>query len=450
MISRRRSWFWLAAIAMAGACGCESATFGGSAPSGDRAGVSRPSPGPGGSSSGSGGSSASGPTAGGSAAGGAGGGSGEPPVLPQPGRLTAGTWDDNLNFEFFQKYVSRFAGLEQPGTPQLARTDRLVVQVNGQDGTPMSGVEVWLDPPSGGTPTARSVTGAEGRAVLLPGAGARAGSMRLNARLDGASTAMEVPAGAEAITVPLAQPGRTIGAIDIAFVVDTTGSMGDEISYLQSELGAIAARLASDFPQLAKRWALVAYKDQGDEYVVRPTNFTANLADFQRTLGGISAGGGGDFPEAPDQALAASQQLSWGAGATARVLFWVADAPHHTGREAAFTSAVLGLVSQGVHIYPVASSGIDELAEFSMRSAAQVTGGRYLFLTDDSGVGGAHKEPTIPCYYVTSLQAAMSRMLKIEVLGTYLQPTMAEVIRTGGNPRDQRCQLSDSEVVAIY
>ena len=443
MMTGQRSWFWVAALAMAWACGCESATFGGSAASGDGAGVSRPSPGPGGSPS-----TGAGPGSGSSATGGAGGGSGEPPVLPQPGRLTAGTWDDNLNFEFFQKYISRFEGLEQPGTPQLARPDRLVVQVNGQDGTPMSGVEVWLDAASG-TP-ARSVTGAEGRAVLLPGPGTRAGSMRLNARLDGASTAMEVPAGAEAITVPLAQPGRTIGAIDIAFVVDTTGSMGDEITYLQSELGAIAATLAADFPQLAKRWALVAYKDQGDAYVVRPTNFTANLADFQRTLGGISAGGGGDTPEAPDQALAASQQLSWGTGATARVLFWVADAPHHAGREAAFTSAVLGLMSKGVHIYPVASSGIDELAEFSMRSAAQVTGGRYLFLTDDSGVGGAHKEPTVPCYYVTSLQAAMSRMLKIEVLGTYLQPTMAEVIRTGGNPSDQRCQLSDSEVVAIY
>jgi hypothetical protein len=44
----------------------------------------------------------------------------------------------------------------------------------------------------------------------------------------------------------------------------------------------------------------------------------------------------------------------------------------------------------------------------------------------------------------------MTRMLKIEVQGTYLQPTMAEVVRTGGNPRDQRCQLSDGEAVAIY
>ena len=64
---------------------------------------------------------------------------------------------------------------------------------------------------------------------------------------------------------------------------------------------------------------------------------------------------------------------------------------------------------QGVHVYPVASSGVDELTELSMRSAAQLTGGRYLFLTDDSGVGGEHKEPSIPCYVVTKLDDALLR-----------------------------------------
>jgi hypothetical protein len=443
-MTSKLSWFWMAALAASGAFGCMTELAG---KSDSVAGSGGPSAGPGGSPSMGGGSAD--PGSPGSGTGDGTGGSGEPPVLPQPGRLTAGTWDDNLNFEFFQKYVSRFEATKQAGTPQFAPTDRLVVQVNGQDGLPMPGVEVWLGSATG-APAMTSVTGAEGRAVLLPGAGARAGTMSLNARLDGVSTTMDVPAGAEAITLPLSQPGRNVGAIDIAFVVDTTGSMGDEITYLQSELGAIAATLTADFPQLARRWALIAYRDQGDDYVVRTTNFTANLADFQRALGGIAAGGGGDFPETPEQALAASRDLSWGKGATARVLFWVADAPHHVGRESAFTSAVLGLMSKGVHIYPVASSGIDELAEFSMRSAAQVTGGRYLFLTDDSGVGLPHKEPTIPCYYVTSLQAAMTRMLKIEVQGTYLQPTMAEVVSTGGNPRDQRCQLSDGEAVAIY
>ena len=58
----------------------------------------------------------------------------------------------------------------------------------------------------------------------------------------------------------------------------------------------------------------------------------------------------------------------------------------------------------GIHLYPVAASGIDDLAEFTMRTAAEVTGGRYLFLTNDSGIGGSHAEPHIPCYYVTTLE----------------------------------------------
>jgi hypothetical protein len=53
-----------------------------------------------------------------------------------------------------------------------------------------------------------------------------------------------------------------------------------------------------------------------------------------------------------------------------------------------------------------------------MRTAAQVTGGRYLFLTDDSGIGGAHQEPTIPCYFVTALSRAMIRMAAMELSGT--------------------------------
>jgi len=44
-----------------------------------------------------------------------------------------------------------------------------------------------------------------------------------------------------------------------------------------------------------------------------------------------------------------------------------------------------------------------------MRSAAEITGGRYLFLTDDSGVGGPHKTPEIPCYFVTKLARALVR-----------------------------------------
>jgi hypothetical protein len=85
-----------------------------------------------------------------------------------------------------------------------------------------------------------------------------------------------------------------------------------------------------------------------------------------------------------------------------------------------------------------------------MRTAAQLTLGRYLFVTDDSGIGGTHKEPEIPCYYVTRLSAAMGRMIGLEMTGTYVGPTKEEILRVGGDPKDGRCTLSSGQQVGIF
>jgi hypothetical protein len=98
----------------------------------------------------------------------------------------------------------------------------------------------------------------------------------------------------------------------------------------------------------------------------------------------------------------------------------------------------------------VASSGVDELTELTMRSAAQLTGGRYLFLTDDSGVGGEHKEPSIPCYFVTQLDAAILRMVDIEMTGVYREPTAAELVRAGGDPQEGACELQSGQTVFVF
>jgi hypothetical protein len=103
-----------------------------------------------------------------------------------------------------------------------------------------------------------------------------------------------------------------------------------------------------------------------------------------------------------------------------------------------------------VHIYPVASSGVDELTELTMRSAAQLTGGRYLFLTNDSGVGGDHKEPSIPCYFVTKLDDAILRMVDIEMSGVYHEPNASEVLRTGGDPQNGACELESGQTVYVF
>jgi hypothetical protein len=239
--------------------------------------------------------------------------------------------------------------------------------------------------------------------------------------------------------------------LDIALVIDTTGSMGDELSYLQSEFDALSSAIEAQYPQAEQRWALVVYRDVGDEYVTRSFDFEAAGAGFRNRLGAQSAGGGGDYPEASDAALAAMNQLAWRSDpATARLAFWVGDAPHHVQNAAPLAAAVEVAASQDVHVYPVASSGVDEVTEYTMRSAAQLTLGRYLFLTDDSGVGGEHKEPSIPCYFVTRLDDAILRMVDIEMSGVYHEPATDEVIRAGGDPADGACTLESGQTVFVY
>lgn len=201
-----------------------------------------------------------------------------------------------------------------------------------------------------------------------------------------------------------------------------------------------------------QRWSLVAYRDQHDDYVVRSFDFGSDAGDFRERLNQLSANGGGDFPKAPELGLKEATKLDWRDGSgTARLVFWVADAPHHAENAEGMAGAIRSAQSRQLHIYPVASSGVDELTELTMRSAAQLTGGRYIFLTDDSGVGGAHKEPSMPCYFVTKLNDAILRMVDVELSGSYRGPTARETIRKGGDPQDNRvCELSRGRQVRAF
>ncbi len=291
-------------------------------------------------------------------------------VPVEPGTLTAGTWDDNRNYDRFQGYRAGLADKHLGG--------------------------------------------------LLP---------TTDEEHDSAHEAFKDVLGARE-------------TLDVALVIDTTGSMGDEIAYLQAEFLELSRAIEDAYPNAAQRWSLVVYRDVGDEYVVRSFDFRDSATEFREKLELQGAAGGGDTPEAPDAAFEALTQLRWRTeDSTARLAFWVADAPHHQENAEALADAIRATRKQNVHIYPVASSGVDELTEVTMRSAAQLTGGRYLFLTDDSGVGGTHKEPTLPCYFVTRLDDAILRMVDIELSGDYREPAAEEIVRRGGNPKDGACTL---------
>lgn len=203
--------------------------------------------------------------------------------------------------------------------------------------------------------------------------------------------------------------------VDIMLSVDTTGSMGDELSFLQFELQNVLTTVESNNPQLNLRASTNFYKDRGDAYLVRPFPFTTDFSQVQQQLSEQSAGGGGDYPEAVELALAdAIQEHQWQTSARARLLFLVLDAPPHQNAQVREQLQTLteSARQKGIRIIPVASSGVDKPTEFLMRSLAISTGGEYVFLTDDSGIGGSHIEPTIGDYKVEKLNALMIRLIE--------------------------------------
>lgn len=208
-------------------------------------------------------------------------------------------------------------------------------------------------------------------------------------------------------------PGNPPNVLEIGFVLDTTGSMGDELAYLKVEMRSIAQTIAQEFPGIEQRYALVAYRDHGDAYIVRHHDFEP-LDAFVQHLGAQSAGGGGDFPEAMDAAMEAAARLDWSPSA-AQLTFLVADAPPHAADYQRYVTATHALADANVSVYPVASSGVETVCEYLMRWAARATGGEYIFLTDHSGIGNPHADPHVDQYEVKTLRDHMLEVIRIEL-----------------------------------
>ena len=144
-------------------------------------------------------------------------------------------------------------------------------------------------------------------------------------------------------------------------------------------------------------------------------DFTDDVAKTQEFVSRQSANGGGDYPEAVHSALEASlQNLSWDEGARARIAFLILDAPAHYEEDIikSLQNSIRLFAKKGIKLIPVAASGVDKETEFMLRFFDLATGGTYVFLTDDSGIGNSHIKATVGNYQVESLAELMIRLIK--------------------------------------
>ncbi len=200
--------------------------------------------------------------------------------------------------------------------------------------------------------------------------------------------------------------------VDVMFVVDATGSMGDEINYLKNELLDVLNRADNQLPGIL-RYAGVFYRDIGDDYITRASNFSGTKTDLINFVKAQNAGGGGDWPEAVEEALKTAMQQNWSSSAKARLLFLILDAPPHEDAQKLqlMRQQIQLAASKGIMIIPISASGIDKATEFLFRFMAQATNSTYTFLTNHSGIGNNHITPTVGSYQVEYLNNLIVRLI---------------------------------------
>lgn len=244
-----------------------------------------------------------------------------------------------------------------------------------------------------------------------------------------AATVTPIPMYPEGVA-PLLRTNRV--QVDVAFVFDTTGSMGDELAQLQNNVLYIANELAQGNNNLDVHYGLVAYKDQGDSYVTQVYDFTSDATIFQANLMQLSAGGGGDTPEDLAAGLEATlHQMDWRGGDTIQLMFVVTDASAQLYGGVTYMDSIKEAAARGIKIHALAASGLDTLGEYMLRQAAQITMGRFIFLTYDSNapvpasvpgsdrpdlsVGEARDENGVGEYAVEQLPQLVLRLIREEV-----------------------------------
>ncbi len=342
-----------------------------------------------------------------------------PKDLPEAGQLTAGRWSDNDNWGFFANLVNSDT-ITFPSFG-ISPTDRTVVTVKNKDGSPAANAKAELLDKDGNVIWS-GVTNKDGVAYLFDQNGSKAsvtvenGGQKQTSEIKGSDNNGQSGGSQKASSTEIEfvfdNDAELYKATDIMFIVDTTGSMSDEMLFLQSEFTAITEELGTN----NTRYSVNFYRDEGDDYVTKCSDFSTDVKKIQKDLNNETAAGGGDYPEAVAEALNETMFSKDWKDDSVKLAFLIFDAPPHSEKTSELLEATKEASGRGIRLVPVVASDADRETELFGRAVAITTGGTYVFLTDDSGIGNSHEEPIIGNYEVKPLYDTI-----IEIVNDYRQ-----------------------------
>jgi von Willebrand factor type A domain len=310
----------------------------------------------------------------------------EPTVVNQA-PLKAGSVDDNIAFADYLDYRNR---IESQGVRvrEMEVKDRSIIRIRKANGLAASQHALTIR--SGNQVVTRLLTTADGTVRFHPSAYKANGPFTVE--VDGTTEQFSTGNNVD-IVIPDSSAAQENVPVEVLFLLDTTGSMGDEIDQLKTTIDSVVQRL-NDLPGTGEvRLGMTLYRDQNDEFVTANYDFTNNVESFRKALAQVTADGGGDEPEALDEAFAdALAKPNWSApGKAIQLVFLVADAPPHVDRQVqtTYTTSMIEAASRGIKVFPIASSSTGDQGEYVFRQIAQFTGARFVFLSYGAqGSGG--------------------------------------------------------------
>lgn len=375
-------------------------------------------------------------------------------AAPVAAAVKAGEWDDNANYREFQKWIASEQSLP---FHRADAANRQFLVVRDADGKAVPRCPVVVSDEQGHRVTL--TTTASGRALLFPHAEGLSGrdlAASTSCQNGSASARFSLAQSDGVIDLKLAvkrvlPPTRDV---DLAFILDTTGSMSEEIAAVKATIQKVASALGSSNVRL--RVGLVEYKDRTDSLVTRVYPMTSDVAQFSRTVAGLRAGGGGDTPEAMNEGLHAGLTgLEWSGNAVARMAFLIADAPPHLdyANDADYVGDMRDAAHKGIQIFTVAASGMDTLGQVVFRQIAQYTGATNLFVLR-GGAGPASTgagDPKSSCggtqtsYSSGNLDALIIGKVTREIKGLDRDPLKIAGLRVDENakPCSERLMIAE-------
>ena len=199
----------------------------------------------------------------------------------QPVSLSAGEVDDNERWDEYLEYIKEYQG---PDVHKVDVSERHIITVRDNRGRPVPNAQVRVA--VGEASHFEGRTYANGQTLFFPRSlpvDEGAESFQVSAEKGGVSRSLDFARGeATDWELTLDTEASFVGGVplDVLFLLDSTGSMADEIDRIKDTLLSIASRIADLPSQPDLRFGMVSYRDRGDEYVTRLFDFDSDVRRF--------------------------------------------------------------------------------------------------------------------------------------------------------------------------